>query len=348
MDKNALKSIFDRICARLRGEGAGDVDLAYVDCGEPAPGDFSVKPIFATFVDRDLTGYFKLAFAPELFEARPTRSNPSGDPLSAEAEAYQAVKGHYLRWRKQRLAESPWGGQGDLARAYAREDVRAAAGLAAIEGAFDSAEAKLGRLSARAAVDCRAAAKPEAAADAVGLGSAQARASAPWGDPLEGPRGRADDTVACADMPEPRPGCYPAARPEVYYRDRYPSIPVSSIIDGALELLNEKKNLHITEISFCQSHPDFRLAISSDDPDRPGFRKTLEVSINHAAFDRAHKTGLDRYARLKAKLDTNTYIKLRIAYFLYQALKLSDGDARKVSLDIFKIIGSDTRPAYRF
>jgi hypothetical protein len=145
-------------------------------------------------------------------------------------------------------------------------------------------------------------------------------------------------------MPEYSPDYSPSMQAKVYYHDRYPTIPIRSIIDDALELLNEKKNLHISKISFSQSHPDFRLAISSLFPTNVVLRKTLEVLINHAAFDRAYKTDLDKYAGLKARLDTNTYIKLRIAYLLYQALKLRDEEAKKITLDIFKIIGSETRP----
>lgn len=180
-----------------------------------------------------------------------------------------------------------------------------------------------------------------------GVGTAS-HTSAPWDDPLKDQIDKANNTVACCDLPEYKPDYNPNDRVKVYYHDRFPSIPIRSIIDDAIELLNNKKNLHISKISFSQSHPDFRLAISSRIPERPGYIKTLEVAINHTAFDRAYKTELDGYAKLKARLDTNTYIKLRIAFLLYQALKLRDEDARKISLDIFRIIGSDTRPGFHF
>ena len=148
-------------------------------------------------------------------------------------------------------------------------------------------------------------------------------------------------------MPELKPYYDPNAAPRVYYHDRYPSIPVQAIIDDAIELLNKNKKLHITKISFSQSHPEFFLAISSSHPHDPESRKVLEVSIHHSAFDRT-KQEIDDYAGLKAKLDTNTYIKLRIAFLLYEALKLRDEDALELSLNIFKVHGSVTRPNFTF
>ncbi len=171
--------------------------------------------------------------------------------------------------------------------------------------------------------------------------------SAPWDDPLAADIANARNTIACIDMPELKPYYDPNAAPRVYYHDRYPSIPVRAIIDDAIELLNKKKNLHITKISFSQSHPEFFLAISSNHPYDPGSRKVLEVSIHHSAFDRV-KQEIDDYAGLKAKLDTNTYIKLRIAFLLYEALKLRDRDALEISLNIFKVHGSVTRPNFTF
>lgn len=181
-----------------------------------------------------------------------------------------------------------------------------------------------------------------------GVGTAS-HTSAPWDDPLKGQIDKANNTVACMDKPEMRPDYNPNAEVKVYYHDRFPSIPIRSIIDDAIELLNNKKKLHISKISFHNekfSDQDYRLAISSLFPTNVVLRKTLEVVINHRAFDRAYKTELDEYAGLKARLDTNTYIKLRIAFLLYEAIKLRDEDARKISLDIFRIMGSDTRPDF--
>ena len=161
---------------------------------------------------------------------------------------------------------------------------------------------------------------------------------APWEDPakLKHPVDNHGGVVACCDAPDGTQG-------SIYYHDRFPSIPIQSIIDDAIELLNTKMKLHVSKISFSQSHTDIRLAVSSKTTDRPGYVKTLEVLINHSVFDRSYKSWLDAGAGLKAKLDTNTYIKLRIAFLLYKTLKLSDDDAKKVSLAIFKVVGSYTR-----
>ena len=155
---------------------------------------------------------------------------------------------------------------------------------------------------------------------------------------LKHPVDKPDDVVACCDAPDGTQG-------SIYYHDRFPSIPIRSIIDDAIELLNTKMKLRVSKISFSQyhPHPDTRLVVSSRTPDRPGYVKTLEVLINQSIFDRAYKLWLDASAGLKAKLDTNTYIKLRVAFLLYKTLKLNDDEAKKVSLAIFKVVGSYTR-----
>jgi len=182
-----------------------------------------------------------------------------------------------------------------------------------------------------------------------GLGSAQAHTSAPWDDPLAADLTKAQNTVACIDMPDYRPDYNPNARVDIYYHDRFPSIPFKSIIEDAIELLNKNKNLHISKISLHNekfSNYDISLTFSADHPTSPGLRKVLEVLFTHTAFDRAYKTDLDKNAGLRAKLDTNTYMKLRIAFLLYEALKLNDADAKKIHLDIFRIFASDTRPNF--
>jgi len=182
-----------------------------------------------------------------------------------------------------------------------------------------------------------------------GVGKAQARASAPWEDPLKGMMDKAQNTVACCDLPEPELTSGADSNIKVYYHDRYPSIPRKSIIDDAIELLNNKKNLHITKISFHTGKfgdQEISLAFAADHPTDPGLRKILEVIFTKKAFDRAYDTEIDKYAKLKARLDTNTFIKLRIAFLLYQALKLNDSDAKKISLDIFRIFSSNTRPNF--
>lgn len=150
-----------------------------------------------------------------------------------------------------------------------------------------------------------------------------------------------DNVVACAEMPEPTTYYDPKAMPKVYYNSRFPSKRSGDIIDEAIELLNAKKNLHMTKISIEPVFEGFRLRAHSDMPAARGMGKTLVVLIKHTAFDRAHNTDIDAQARLMAKLDTDTYIKLRIAFLLYEALKTCEYNKQSMDSDIFEILYSD-------
>ena len=150
-----------------------------------------------------------------------------------------------------------------------------------------------------------------------------------------------DNVVACVEMPKPTPDYDPKAVPKVYYNDRFPSKRSGDIIDEAIELLNAKKNVDMTKVSVNQVFEGFRLRLHSDMPVQRGLSKTLIVLIKHAAFDRAHESDIDAEARLMAKLDTNTYIKLRIAFLLYEALKTCEYNKHQMDSDIFEILYSD-------
>ena len=97
----------------------------------------------------------------------------------------------------------------------------------------------------------------------------------------------------------------------------------------------------MTKISVEPVFEGFRLRAHSDTPAVRGVSKTLVVLIKRTAFDRAHKTDIDDSARLMAKLDTNTYIKLRIAFLLYEALKTCGYNKHQMDSDIFEILYSD-------
>lgn len=153
----------------------------------------------------------------------------------------------------------------------------------------------------------------------------------------------ADTVVACMDLPEPKPYYDPSATPTVYHHNRFPSVPASTIISDAIKLLNAKKNLNLTKTTIDQVFEGFRLIIHSDTPVVRGLTETSVVLIKHAAFDRAHRTEIDMQAGLTAKLDTDTYIKLRIAFLLYEALKTSEYDKQQMNSDIFEIIYSDRK-----
>ena len=150
-----------------------------------------------------------------------------------------------------------------------------------------------------------------------------------------------DNVVACAEMPKPTPDYDPKAVPKVYYNDRFPSKRSGDIIDEAIELLNVKKNVNMTKVSVNQVFEGFKLRLHSDTPAARGMGKTLGVLIKHTAFDRAHRTDVDADARLMAKLDTDTYVKLRIAFLLYEALKTCEYNKHQMDSDIFEILYSD-------
>ena len=153
----------------------------------------------------------------------------------------------------------------------------------------------------------------------------------------------ANAVVACMDLPKPTPYYDPSAAPTIYHHDRFPSVLSGTIIDEAIKLLNAKKNLHMIKISVDQIFEGFKILIRSDMPFIQGSDKTLVVLIKHAAFDRAHRTEIDMQAGLKAKLDTNTYIKLRITFLLYEALKTSEYDKQQMNSDIFEVIYSSVK-----
>ena len=150
-----------------------------------------------------------------------------------------------------------------------------------------------------------------------------------------------DNVVACAEMPKPTPDYDPKAMPKIYYNSRFPSKRSGDIIDEAIELLNAKKNVNMTKVSVNQVFEGFKLRLHSDMPAVNGMGKTLIVLIKHTAFDRAHGSDIDAEARLMAKLDTDTYIKLRIAFLLYEALKTCEYNKQSMDSDIFEILHSD-------
>ena len=166
-------------------------------------------------------------------------------------------------------------------------------------------------------------------------------------DPIDilyrGPIDPRDTVVACIDLPKPTPYYDPSAAPTIYHHDRFPSVLSGTIIDEAIELLNTKKNLHMTKISVDQIFEGFKLVINSDLPFVQGSNTTLVVVIKHAAFDRAHKTDIDMQAGLKAKLDTDTYIKLRIAFLLFEALKVNEYNKQSLGSGLCEVICFDAK-----
>ena len=160
-----------------------------------------------------------------------------------------------------------------------------------------------------------------------------------------GPIDPRDTVVACMDLPKPTPYYDPSAAPTIYYNDRFPSVPPMTIIEEALELLNSKKHLSIENIELSKvADSTIRLTLSSVVAAKiPGYKRVLSVWIDYKAFDRAYNMETDRDAGLTARLDTDTYIKLRLAFLINQALKRAETLALATVLDVFKVIGSFDR-----
>ena len=136
-------------------------------------------------------------------------------------------------------------------------------------------------------------------------------------------------------------------KPKVYYQPRYPSKPPMVIIEEALELLNSKKHLGIGNIELSKtSDSTIRLTLSSDTTaEIPGHQRILSVHIEYKAFDRTYEMETDKEAGLMTKLDTDTYIKLRLAFLINKALKRVPPIALCADLGVFKVIGSYDMPA---
>ena len=134
-------------------------------------------------------------------------------------------------------------------------------------------------------------------------------------------------------------------KPKVYYQPRYPSKLPMVIIEEALELLNSKKHLGIGNIELSKvGNSTIRLTLSSAAAAKiPGYKRVLSVWIEYKAFDRTYNMETDRDAGLTARLDTDTYIRLRIAFLINQALKRAETLALCTDLSVFKVIGSFDR-----
>ena len=135
--------------------------------------------------------------------------------------------------------------------------------------------------------------------------------------------------------------------PKVYYQPRYPSKPPMVIIEEALELLNSKKHLGIGNIELSKtSDSTIRLTLSSDtSAERSDYSRVLSVCIDYKAFDRTYEMETDEEAGLMTKLDTDTYIKLRLAFLINKALKRVAPLALLMDSGVFRVIGSYDTPA---
>ena len=135
--------------------------------------------------------------------------------------------------------------------------------------------------------------------------------------------------------------------PKVYYQPRYPSKPPMVIIEEALELLNSKKHLGIKKIEISKEFGSIiRLIISSDtSAERPDYSRVVSIYIDYKAFDRTYEMETDKEAGLMTKLDTDTYIKLRLAFLINKALKRVAPPDLLMNSCTFKVISSYDTPA---
>ena len=140
---------------------------------------------------------------------------------------------------------------------------------------------------------------------------------------------------------------YDYDEPKVYYQPKYPSKPPMIIVEEALELLNSKKHLGIGNIELSKtSDSTIRLTLSSDtSAERSDYSRVLSVCIEYKAFDRTYEMETDKEAGLMTKLDTDTYIKLRLAFLINKALKRVPPIALLMDSGVFKVIGSYDTPA---
>ena len=156
-----------------------------------------------------------------------------------------------------------------------------------------------------------------------------------------------DAVVACLDIPEPKSYYDPSAAPIVYHYSRFPSVPARDIIDEAIKLLNTKKNLHLTKVDVERIFDGFKLRMYSKTSSVQGPENGLVIAIKHTAFDRAYRTDIDMQAGLKAKLDTDTYIKLRVAFLLFEALKVDDYNNNSIGSGLCEVIYSSSEIRFR-
>lgn len=168
-----------------------------------------------------------------------------------------------------------------------------------------------------------------------------ANSKSPWSDPL-------------AEAKEKASGCWATATDgQVFIHDIEPSMTRHQLIRQAVEILKKNKDLNIPRlnINIEPNGKDVRVVYSViSKPMGPDVRqgKLIEVLLHSKVFLRKDRHEIDDLAKLKEKLDTNTYLYLRIAYILFQVYKLSDANAKGFHSDLLTILGHTTKPVFSF
>lgn len=137
--------------------------------------------------------------------------------------------------------------------------------------------------------------------------------------------------------------------PKVYYQPRYLSKSSELIIDDVIKLLDDYKGLNVKKVYMFKKPSakfgsEIDLGLISDIPQNHTGERLLQVYMDHRVFDRTYKMDTDKEAGLAAKLDTDTYIVLRIAFLIYKSLKVDQEEAAKINSDGFRVIGRYDRP----
>lgn len=140
-----------------------------------------------------------------------------------------------------------------------------------------------------------------------------------------------------------------------YEKDNKPSKPsytAKQLISQAIQLLKDHKHLNIKRVDEWVEGTHTggrRVSFSVINTVAPDVDQgtLVEVILPDRAFERRHHA-IDDHAKISEDLDTDTYLRLRIAFLLYKAYKLNDRDATSVNLDIIKIIGHTTKPVFHW
>ena len=136
-----------------------------------------------------------------------------------------------------------------------------------------------------------------------------------------------------------------------------PSIKLKTIIEDAVDILRRHKGMNIPKLNISMDHCKdgiaYRVVYSVlSGPYGPDVSKgtLIELIFSHRAFRRKLRNynPVDREAGLKPTMDTDTYVKLRIAYLLFELARKNDRDALNMSNEIMTVLGHTTKPIFTF
>ena len=177
----------------------------------------------------------------------------------------------------------------------------------------------------------------------------------PLDDPLHDATKNSSNSIAAVDLEEAKLQ-KPGDPMKIYYHDRWPTKPSHIIIDDAINLLKTKKHISIQvrekhgNITYATNESAY-LSFSAKKPISPDiveYATIADIQLPNRVFDRT-KHHLDDDMKLRGRLDTNTYITLRIAWLILEVIKLNECDTDLwVDSDVLKIIGFETRPLFSF